>query len=94
MPLPLQNEHLDMVDDAMVVNGQFLTEYVNQIHMATNSILKEIRSKIGAEHNDDVQFDKLNQRSVPRERLSEWLETVCCLLNDYCGPLLQSATNS
>ena len=94
MPFPLQNEHIEMVDDAMVENGQFLTECVNQIHMATDSIFKEIRSKIGVEHNDDVRFDKLNQRSVPRERLSEWLETMCWILNNYCGPLLQSASET
>ena len=88
MPFPLQNEHIEMVDDVMFENGQFLTEYVNQIHMATDSIFKEIRSKIGVEHNDDVRFDKLNQRSVPREMLSEWLETMCWILNNYCGPLL------
>ena len=41
--------------------------------LSTDSIFKEIRSKIGVEHNDEVRFDTLNQRSVPRERLSEWL---------------------
>ena len=91
MPFPLQSEHLDMVDDDMAENGEFLTEYVDQIHMATYSILKEIRSKIGVEHNDEVRFDKLSQRSVPRETLSEWLEVVCRILDNYCGPLLQSA---
>ena len=38
-----------------------------------------------------MRIDKLNQKSVHRERLSEWLEIVCCMLNNYCGPLLQSA---
>ena len=62
--------------------------------MATDSIFKEIRSKIGVEHNDDVRFDKLNQRSVPRERLSEWLEVACRILENYCGSLLQSAVET
>ena len=94
MPFPLQSEHLDMVDDDMAENGEFLTEYVDQIHMATDSIFKEIRSKIGVEHNDEVRFDKLSQRSVPRETLSEWLEVVCRILDNYCGPLLQSAVET
>ena len=83
-----------MVDDAMAENGEFLTEYVNQIHMATDSIFKEIRSKIGIQHNDDVRFNNLNQRSVPRETSSEWLEVVCRILDNYCGPLLQSAVET
>ena len=94
MPFPLQSEHLDMLDDAMIENGEFLPEYVDQIRMATDSIFKEIRSKIGVEHNDDVRFDKLNQRSVPRERLSEWLEVACRILENYCGSLLQSAVET
>lgn len=49
MPFTLQNEHLNMVsDDAMVENGEFLLEYVDQIHMVTDYIFKEIRSKIGS----------------------------------------------
>ena len=94
MPFPLQSEHLDMLDDAMIKNSEFLPEYVDQIRMATDSIFKEIRSKIGVEHNDDVRFDKLNQRSVPRERLSEWLEVACRILENYCGSLLQSAVET
>ena len=31
----IQSEHLDMLDDAMVENGEFLLEYVGQIHMTT-----------------------------------------------------------
>ena len=94
MPFPLQNEHLDMLDDAMVENCEFLSEYAGQIRVATDSIFKEIRSKIGVEYNDEVRFDKLNQRSVPRERLSEWLETVCRILDNHCVPLLQSAVET
>ena len=62
--------------------------------MATDSIFEEIRSKIGVEHNDEVRFDKLSQRSVPRERLSEWLEVACRILENYCGSLLQSAVET
>ena len=95
MPFPLQNEHLDnMYDDAMVENGDFLLEYVDYIWMATDSIFKEIRNKIGVEHNDEVRFDKLSQRSVPKETLSEWLEVVCLILDNYCGPLLQFAVET
>ena len=35
-----------MVDDAMAENGEFLTEYVDQIHMATDSIFKEIKENV------------------------------------------------
>ena len=34
-----------LIDDAMAENGEFLTEYVDQIHMATDSIFKEIKVK-------------------------------------------------
>ena len=83
-----------MLDDDMCSSREFQREYAEQLFESRNSIFNDICKRIGVFSYEKVRFDLLNKRSIPREQLAEWLETVCCLMSQYCSPLLAAACDS
>ena len=87
--LPVQNEIVDFMDD---IDGQDFKEiWVKQIVDARNSIFSEMCKELNITSHHHIQECYLNKRSVTKEKLIRWLETVCFILDSHAVPLLQNA---
>lgn len=91
--MPLNNKHLENLDDGMVENGQFKAMYVDQIENAKISILQEMSSAVKVTDFDDLRAENLNQKNISKAQLCGWLETVCCILDKYAVPVLNSGSS-
>ena len=87
--IPVQNHHVDGIDDFI---GQTLKElYVRQIVAARDSIFSEMCKELNVTNHHHIQACFLNKRSVTKDKLIGWLETVCYILDSFSVPLLESA---
>ena len=61
---------------------------INQVKKAKNSIFDEISKEICGSGNHIYLANQYfgNRKSVMKEKLGMWLETVCHILNEYCIP--------
>lgn len=89
--LPLDNEHLDMLDDDMLLGDQFKSRYVDQIAAARDSIFNKMQKTANTIDYQDMRAVKLNNPNITKATLCDWLETVCCILDTYAVPMLQNA---
>ena len=88
----VMNKHLRGIDQDMCDHDEPLkSEHFTQIYAATNSIMDEMCDVSGAECFGDLQTVHLNNRNINKNKLCEWLETVCAIVNDYCTPVLMKA---
>ncbi len=85
------NDHLDYLDDEIKETEKFKPQYVDQILISKDSILNEMCKVADVDDFLDLRAEKLNIRGITKEKLCSWLETVVCLMNSYCMPVLESA---
>lgn len=93
MPMPLENKHLENLDDRMIENEQFKSMYVDQIENARDSIFQEMCNAVKVTDFDDLRADCFNQKNISKAQLCGWLETVCYILNTYAVPVLNSGSS-
>ena len=89
--LPLESVHLAGLEKPG--EKQFQRMFVNQVEKAKNSVFDEITKEICGSSNHIYLANRYfgNRKSVTKEKLGMWLETVCHILNEYCIPWLQRA---
>ena len=86
---PLDN---DFVKNLEFPSGDvaFHRTCVDQLKQARSSIFDEICRETFVPHYTDIRFDYLlAKRSITKEKLATWLETVCCILDQYAIPWLE-----
>jgi hypothetical protein len=89
--LHLESPHLEGLEKPG--EKQFQRMYVRQVEKAKNSIFDEI-SKEFRNSNDHIYIASRyfkNKKGITKEKLDEWLETVCHLLDELCLPWIQRA---
>ena len=72
---------------------QFQRLYIRQLEKAKNSIFNEISTEVCNANNHKYILNRYlhNKKSITREKLGMWLETVCYLLDGFCLPWLGKA---
>ena len=85
----LHNVHVNQLDT--VVNGEFNMLNVSQVITATDSVFREMSKELNIDNDCMIKQAHLNKRTVPKEKLAEWLETVCYILDSFSVPLLKNA---
>ncbi len=89
--LPLDNKHVENLEDP--IDQVFHELYVDQVKKARNSVFDEIQHEIKVNSYQDIRSCYLmNKRSVTKEKLCNWLETVCCILDQFSIPWLDIAS--
>ena len=86
---PLDN---DFVKNLEFPSGDvaFHRTCVDQLKQARSSIFDQICREKFVPHYTDIRFDYLlAKRSITKEKLATWLETVCCVLDQYAIPWLE-----
>ncbi len=84
---PLQNKHVDVLGECGLES--FKGAFVEQVIRARDSIFDEMCQDLNISENTGVRASNLGKRSVTKEKLITWLETVCCILDSYAIPLLE-----
>ena len=89
MPMPLDNKHVDFLDNTCFepFNGKF----VEQIYRATDSICAEMRECINVNGNDQVRAAFMAKKTITRDKLISWVETLNFILDGHVVPLLEKA---
>ncbi len=91
--MPLDNKHIEGMEEP--IDQLFSQKFVDQVERARNSVCDEICQELGVRVQDsqyqDIRACYMNKRSVTKEKLCDWLETVCCILNSFAVPSLYSA---
>ena len=64
---------------------------MRQIVQARDSVFGDICKDLNITNPHHIQACHLNKRSVTKEKLIGWLETVCYILDSFSVPLLQNA---
>ena len=86
------NIHLEMLDSDMRNHGIFKCNFVNQIIDSRDSIAKEMCATTGISNISDIRRDDLNKRNITKEKLCQWVETLSCLVDSFCVPVLKLAS--
>ena len=63
----------------------------DQVARATNSVFNEMCHELDVKEYGEFVLKNLNKRSVSKEKLCDWLQTVCFILNGYAAAHLQMA---
>ena len=89
---PLENEHIKNLDQPGE-NVIFHRTFVEQVKIARNSVFGDICLETCVPEYTDIRLTNLlAKRSVTKEKLASWLETVCFILDQYAIPGLDKAT--
>ena len=89
---PLSNKHVDLMDGDMTCPGEkFKSVFTEQISNARCSVLNEMCEAAGVTEYSHLRSPTLNTRSITKEKMSVWLETLVCILDSYCTPVLTTA---
>ena len=89
--LPLKNEYIDVMEHP-VEEGLFTVRHVGLLERGRDSVMENICSYVGSNDVAAIRYcNLLSKRNITKDKLCEWLETVCCILNSYAVPLLQNA---
>ncbi len=85
---PVENDYVDNIDN--IPESDFKEMYVRQISEGAHSVLSDIRKDLNVPDNSHIQACNLNKRSVTKDKLILWLESVVFIL-DSSVSLLQNA---
>lgn len=84
--MPLDNKHTESLEEYTC--GPFKEVFVEQVRTARDSVFAEIREDLNITFNQDVRACYMAKKTVTRDKLISWLETVCCILDSFALPLL------
>ena len=88
--MPLDNRHIEGMEEP--IDQPFSNSFVDQVERARNSVCDDICQELGVRDGEqdslyqDIRACNMTKRSVTKEKLCDWLETVCCILNSYAVP--------
>jgi len=85
------DEHTKYLVDDPDYEDPFNARHADQVARATNSVLNEMCYELDVKEYGDLVLKNLNKRSVTKEKLCDWLQTLCYILNRYASPHLQMA---
>ena len=88
----VRNVHVNRLND--VIKGEFSMLNVSEVITASDSVLREMYSELNLDNDCIIRQSHLNKRTLPKEKLAEWLETVCYILDSFSVPLLKNAVSS
>ena len=87
---PPDNQHVRDLDQPGDVC--FQRSFVDQVKKARDSVFDEICEKTGVPEYTDIRCAHLvAKRSVTKDTLASWLETVCYVLDQFAVPWLEKA---
>ena len=76
---PIRNGHVNQLDD--VINEVYELKNVSQVFSVTGTIFRKLYQELDFDKDRNVRHCHLNKRTVSKEKLAEWLETVCYVLD-------------
>ena len=88
----LLNTHVEDLNDVIREDFNMLT--VSKVFTATESVIREMHKELNVDTMDHIRQCHLNKRTVSKEKLAEWLETVCFILDSYSMRLLKNAVKN
>ena len=77
-----------------VIDGEFDLLNVSQVLTASDSVFREMQRELNLDNYARVKACHLNKRTVPKEKVAEWLETVCHIMDSFSVPLLKNAVST
>ena len=83
---PLNNEHIDVIE--YNYGEPFNGMYAEQVARARDSVFDEMRKAMGIDPNEEIRAAHMGKKSITKDKLMDWLETVCCILDITAVPLL------
>ena len=87
----LDNKHTELVQE--IIGDEFRGMFAEQLGQARSSVFNEMCQEMNITNLDDVRACNMAKKTITRDKLVNWLETVWCLLNNYAVPLLFSAVD-
>ena len=84
--LPLDNKHVEFLDENF--RDPFDGKYVEQIYRAKESICAEMREELNITDDQHVRAYYMAKKTVTRDKLISWVETLNCILDSYVISLL------
>ncbi len=84
---PLQNKHVDNLTD--FESDPFKGMYVEQVIRGRDSVFDEMCQDLDINDYRDIRAANMGRRTITKDKLAGWLETVCCILDSYAVPLLE-----
>ena len=84
--MPLDNKHTESLQEYTC--GPFKEVFVEQVTRARDSVFDEICQELNITEYQDVRACYMAKKTVTRDKLVTWLETVCCILDSFALPLL------
>ncbi|KAL5260733.1 hypothetical protein ACHWQZ_G010775 [Mnemiopsis leidyi] len=89
MMTALQDFQLDDVS-----NGKFSFCNVSQVITASECVFRDMHKELNLGDFTRIRQSHFNKRTVPKEKLAEWLETDCHILDSFSIPLLKNAMSN
>ena len=89
------NKYLENLDDEIAMNYstlKFRSMYAEQILGAQIMLLNDMRQAAGVQKSNLLRKETLNKPQITKATLCDWMETFIDILDNYCAPLLFSAT--
>ena len=89
---PLINEYVEMLDDDMLAenifsdDGGFKPSYAFDLLTVQDKFCEDMMKVVGVTDEMDLQSVYVNKKNINKDRLYEWLETACCILNLFNAP--------
>ena len=89
---PLQNKHTEVL--GAYCDEPFKGTFVDEVIGARDSVFDEIRQEIGVDQFEEIRAEYFQgKRGITKEKLISWLETVCCILDNFAVPLLEKGVD-
>ena len=77
--LPLKDEYINVME-LPVEEGLFAVRHVGLLERGRDSVMDNIRSYFGSTDVAAIRScNLLTKRNITKDKLCEWLETVCCI---------------
>ncbi|KAL5264664.1 hypothetical protein ACHWQZ_G005671 [Mnemiopsis leidyi] len=76
------------------MNGEFSFRNVSQVITASECVFRDMHKELNLGEVTHIRQSHLNKRTVPKEKLAEWLETVCHILDSFSIPFLKNAMSN
>ena len=92
----IQNDHVDYLND--VSREEFNVLSVSKVMSATDSVFREMYQEMNVDRTVILRQTHFNKREasggVSKEKLAEWLETICYIMDSFTVPLLKKAAET
>ncbi len=63
--------------------------YVEQVIRGRDSVFDEMCQDLNINDYRDIRAANMGKKTITKDKLAGWLETVCCILDSYAVPLLE-----